>query len=303
MFNFRLIRHLYLFTIVAQEGSIGRAAERLGMSQPPLTEHIKTLESNLGTVLFHRSKSGVQLTSTGQRILPKAQLFVQQMMTLQQEIDDVLKGVNHTIRVGAITQSMTQMLPRLMDEFDKRYPDTKIIIQEINSAGATALLADGHIDVALVRAPLDGHQAVGIRSIPIKNDTLCAVLPKSHPLAKADTLKLSTLAQESFVMHKRSVSPKSFDEVIGACKSVGFEPKIYAETTSAVAQIAMVSCSELVALVPESLANFAGDSGFIPLTDDDGKPIIITAIVLLSRQDDDAVQAFCQMVIDGRQGD
>lgn len=303
MLNFRLIRHLYLFTVVAQEGSIGRAAERLGMSQPPLTEHIKTLEANLGTVLFHRSKNGVQLTSTGQRILPKAQLFVQQMMTLQQEIDDVLKGVNHTIRVGAITQSMTQMLPRLIDEFGKQYPDTKIIVQEINSAGATALLADGKIDVALVRAPLDSHQASGIRSIPIKNDTLCAVLPKSHPLAKAKTLKLSALAHESFVMHKRLVSPKSFDEVISACKSVGFEPKIYAETTSAVAQIAMVACSELVALVPESLANFAGDSGFIPLTDDDGKPIIITAIVLLSRQDDDAVQAFSQLVLDSTQSD
>ncbi len=297
MINFRLLRHLYLFSVVAQKGNIGHAAESLGMSQPPLSEHIKTLETHLGMTLFHRSKQGVSLTSDGHRLLPKVLDFVERMQTLSDEMADVQAGVNQPIRVGAITQAMTQILPKTVQQYRKFDPTARISIQEIDSVQAILLLQAGKIDVALVRTQLDELLPPQMVMLPVFDDELCVVVAKWHALATQNKVHLARLKDERFVMHQRSVSPASFDEVMAVCQQAGFLPKISAQTTSAATQIAQAGCSDLVALTSKSLQSFAGDGVFVPVLDNQDKPIRVSAIVLLHRKDDKAVQEFVRFII------
>lgn len=295
MINFRLLRHLYLFFVVAEEGNIGRAAKRLGMSQPPLSEHIKTLEIHLGMTLFHRSKQGVMLTSDGHRLLPKVALLVQSMQILGDDIKDIKGGVGQIIRIGAITQAMTQVLPPIIRRYRKL--DTHSLhIQEIDSVDAIMLLQTGKIDVALVRTQFDGQLPPELTMVRVFDDELCVVAATWHRLANREFVLLSELLGEQFVMHKRAISPASFDEVMAVCQAAGFSPHIKAQTSSAATQIAQAGCSDLLALTSKSLQSFAGDGVFVPVLDDKGEPIKISALVMLYRTDDKAVRDFVGLI-------
>lgn len=114
MIDFRLLRHLWLFLHVAEKEHFGRAAEALNMSQPPLTEQIKTLEQHLGIKLFDRSRQGTKLTAEGKAILPLVQTFAAQMQQLETGVREIAAGQTGVFTVGAITQALSDVLPELL---------------------------------------------------------------------------------------------------------------------------------------------------------------------------------------------
>ena len=122
MINFRLIRHLWMFLAVAEEEHFGRAAERLNMSQPPLTEHIKQLEQALGMVLFERSRRGTKLTAAGYSILPAVRKFVEQMQRLQTTVQEIAAGHSGILHIGAITVALLEVVPPLIEHIHRHYP-------------------------------------------------------------------------------------------------------------------------------------------------------------------------------------
>ncbi len=267
MINFRLIRHLWLFLAVAEEQHFGRAAKRLGMSQPPLTEQIQVLEHALKVKLFERSRRGAQLTAVGQAILPAVRKFAAQMEQLEFAVREAASGQSGTLTIGAIATAMVEVLPPVLDRLREAQPNLTIAVREIDSAEAVPALEAGDVDLALAR--LQGELGASIYSMPLAHDRLAVALPVSHPLAAKRRVKMASLADEPFVMFTRRVSPVYFDSIIAACKSHGFSPRILHDVRTVSAQVAFVSCGQGVALVPSMVRRFAPENVVLrPLVED-----------------------------------
>lgn len=255
MLNFRLIRHLWLFLAVAEEQHFGRAAKRLGMSQPPLTEQIQALEQALKVKLFERNRRGAQLTPTGAAILPAVRKFADQLERLELAVREAVAGWTGTLTIGAITSAMLEDLPPLVERLKADYPQLTVSVKEIDSVEAIPALEAGDIDLAFAR--LEGDLGTTIQSLPVAQDRLAVALPKSHAMAERPRIRLAALAQEDFVMFSRRVSPVYFDSLTASCRANGFSPRILHEVRSVASQIAFVSCGQGIALVPSTLEKLA----------------------------------------------
>ncbi|SDZ62143.1 LysR family transcriptional regulator [Pseudomonas sp. NFIX28] len=258
MINFRLIRHLWLFLAVAEEQNFGRAAKRLGMSQPPLSEQIQVLEQALKVKLFDRSRRGAKLTPEGAAILPAVRKFADQLERLELAVEEAVAGQSGMLTIGAISTAMFDVLPDLIEQLKSDYPHLTVSVREIDSVEAVPALEAGDIDLAFAR--LDGDLGVSIKSLPLTQDRLVVALPSNHPLAARTRLSLSSLATEPLVMFSRKVSPVYFDNLIATCRASGFSPRVLHEVRSVASQIAFVSCGQGIALVPASLKKLAPDN-------------------------------------------
>lgn len=258
MINFRLIRHLWLFLAVAEERHFGRAARRLGMSQPPLTEQIHILEQSLQVELFERSRRGTRLTPAGTAILPAVKKFAEQLERLELAVREAATGQRSVLTIGAITAAMVEELPPLVAQLKREHPDVTLSLREIDSVEAAPLLQSGDIDLAFAR--LDGELGVGIESFPLREDRLAVALHKEHPLAGKARVRLAALAEEDFVMFHRHVSPGYFDILVSACRNAGFSPRIVHEVSSVASQLAFVGCGQGIALVPSAMKKLAPDT-------------------------------------------
>ncbi|WP_338524871.1 LysR family transcriptional regulator [Pseudomonas batumici] len=258
MINFRLIRHLWLFLAVAEEQNFGRAAKRLGMSQPPLSEQIQVLEQALKVTLFERSRRGAKLTPAGAAILPAVRKFAEQLERLELAVEEAVAGQSGLLTIGAISTAMFDVLPGLIEQLKREYPHLTVSVREIDSVEAVPALEAGDIDLAFAR--LDGDLGASIKSLPLTEDRLMVALPSDHPLASRTRISLSSLASEPLVMFSRKVSPVYFDNLIATCRASGFSPRVLHEVRSVASQIAFVSCGQGIALVPASLKKLAPDN-------------------------------------------
>ncbi|MGO4305939.1 LysR substrate-binding domain-containing protein [Cupriavidus sp. RAF12] len=256
--DFRLIRQLWLFLAVAEEQHFGRAAARLNMSQPPLTEQIKVLEQSLKLQLFERSRRGTQLSPAGAAILPAVQQFASQVERLQLVIREVASGQSGVLHIGAVTSAMLETVPPLLDSLRQAYPHLTVFIKEIDSVEAIPALKSGELDLAFVR--LDGDVGSGIMTMPLSEDRLAVALPKDHSLAALSRVSLRSLANEELVMSSRERSPVYFDLLTSVCRAHGFAPRVLHEVRTITSQIAYVGCGQGVALVPSSMRKVAPEN-------------------------------------------
>lgn len=256
--DFRLIRQLWMFLAVAEEQNFGRAAARLAMSQPPLTEQIKVLEHSLKLKLFERSRRGTQLSPAGAAILPAVRQFAFQVEHLERVVREVAAGQSSVLHVGAITSAMLDTVPQLLDHLKQTHPKLTVFVREIDSVEAIPGLEAGELDLAFVR--LDGEMGNGISTVALQEDRLSVALAKGHPLAAQPRIRLKSLATEQLVMSSRRVSPVYFDMLINACRSHGFAPRVHHEVRSVTSQIAYVSCGQGVALVPASMRKLSPEN-------------------------------------------
>jgi DNA-binding transcriptional LysR family regulator len=256
--DFRLIRQLWMFLAVAEEQHFGRAAARLSMSQPPLTEQIKVLEHSLRLQLFERSRKGTRLSPAGAAILPAVRQFALQVEQLERVVREVAAGQSAVMHVGAVTSAMLESVPPLLEHLRQTYPRLTVFVREIDSVEAVPALEAGELDLAFVR--LDGEVGQGIATLALQEDRLAVAMARDHALADQARVRLKSLAAEQLVMPSRSVSPVYFDMLINACRSHGFVPHVLHEVRSLTAQIAYVGCGQGVALVPSSIRKLAPDS-------------------------------------------
>jgi len=288
MINFRLIRHLWLFLAVAEEQHFGRAAKRLGMSQPPLTDQIQMLEQALKVKLFERSRRGTKLTPAGAAILPAVKKFAEQLQHLELAVREASTGQRSMLTIGAITSAMVEVLPPLIERMKATHPDVTISIREIDSVEAVPLLQSGDIDLAFAR--LEGDLGFVVKSIPLREDRLAVALPKEHPFSARSRIRLATLAEEDFVMFYRRVSPGYFDSLVAACRDAGFSPRIVHEVGSVASQIAFVGCGQGVALIPSGMKRMAPETVVVrPLTEK--LSVVTTAVAWNSARLNSSVQA------------
>lgn len=294
--NFRLIRHLWLFLAVAEEQNFGRAAKRLGMSQPPLTEQIQVLEQSLKVKLFERSHRGAKLTPAGAAILPAVQKLAEQMQRLEISVRETLEGKTGVLNVGAIASAMLDVLPGVIGAVKKAHPGLTISVQEMDSAEAITALQAGDIDLAFGR--FEGDLGP-IHMEPLLQDRLAVALPDGHPMAGMSRIRFAMLAQEDFVMFTRGVNPAYYDSLLTACRDHGFSPRILHEVRSVASQVAFVGCGQGVALVPASLKKLAPASVVIrPLKE--AIPVVTTGIAWNTERRNPLVESVVQAALAGR---
>src|SRR5690606_6209111 len=211
------------FVAVAEEGSFSRAAERLHISQPPLSQQIKNLERELDAQLFNRLPRGVSLTAAGASLLSSARSILAQVDTASQEATEIAAGMSGTRRVGTISSALGQVMPAVFDRVRRTIPGIRVELAEMSSREQTqAVLPDG-LALGRVHAPCD---TAALLSRPVFSEPLYAVLPKNHEVAHIQPLTVSHLSGDDFVYFPRHLASGLFDRMVSLCIGAGFSPKI-----------------------------------------------------------------------------
>ncbi|OJJ18449.1 hypothetical protein BKI52_22805 [marine bacterium AO1-C] len=225
--------------MLANELSFSKAAEKLNISQSPLSRHIKSLEDELGQALFHRNTKSVTLTPAGETFLAEAHALLTQIKGAVDKLKSPINKVTQKLMVGFIRPAMLLFLPELLKVFRRDYPYIQVNISEINhSETIKRQLLEGQLDLAFTHTTLpDSH----LRYHRIFNEQMRVVLPIDHPLANRQVLSLPELKNEAFILFPRKLSPAMYDLFVHECRDkAGFQPKISMEANPQLARIEMV---------------------------------------------------------------
>jgi len=252
------LRHLRYFVAVAEELNFTRAAERLGISQPPLSSQIRQLENELGTPLFHRRARSVELTDAGKLFLEEARVILKQVETAATGVRRRARGETGRIVVGSAGATYFHpLIPAIIREYGKRYPDITLAPQASNTALLVARLRAGQCDIAFIRPPID--DASGLAIDPLVDEDSVIVLPVGHRLSLLTLVPLAALAKEMFVLYPRALNPGNYDAVIDACRRAGFNPTLGQEAPQVVSVAPLVAAGLGVSVVPRSTERILPD--------------------------------------------
>ena len=242
------LKSLKCFVVLAEELHFGRAAERLHISQPPLSLKVRTLEAELGLQLFQRSSRRVELTHSGQILLTDARRVLRDAEQLVKLAAALELGEAGTLSIGFNALLAYQLMPQLVSGFAERFPQVKVSLHEMVSSEQVAALSERQIDIGLLRPPLPS----GFRSMSLGSEEMVVFLPAKHPLALQETVPLASLASEPMVMFSRSQSAYLHNLTVEMCTEAGFAPVVRQETRHIHAIVALVGTGMGVALLPAS---------------------------------------------------
>ena len=244
------LRHLRYFSTVATELHFGRAAEKLHIAQPPLSKQIQDLEAELGFELFNRTKRSISLTPAGQAFLGEVTQIFQQ---LDRAIDigrKTSRGELGQISIGFVGSATYNILPVMLQQFRDRYPHVQIELHELTTDRQLIWLREGRIDIGLIRPPIIDKD---FTSEVIFQESLVVALPTNHHLAKLDSVDLSLLAAEPFILFPRQLAPGLYDPIIAICQAAGFSPQVVQECIQMQTIVSLVSANMGVSILPESI--------------------------------------------------
>jgi DNA-binding transcriptional LysR family regulator len=249
------LRHLRYFITVAKEQSFSRAADRLQMAQPPLSKQIQDLEKELEVKLFDRSKRPLQLTPAGQILLEETRATLTSLEQAIHKTQQMHRGELAPLTIGFTSSIANGILPNILREFRKAYPEIKVILREENSVLQLQRLRDRQVDVIFVyhTPALAGVKALEMMSL--SQERLIAVLPQHHPLAMQTKISLIDLSGEEFVMPLRSVVAGLPEKIDALCRQAGFVPKVAQEGIYLVTILGLVAGGMGVSLLPSSVQN------------------------------------------------
>lgn len=246
------LRHLRYFVAVAEELHFGRAAERLHMAQPPLSQQIRQLEEDLGFALFYRTKRVVQLTEAGQVFLDEIRPLFRQMDRAIQRGQLASRGEIGQLVIGFVSSSMYNVLPRILKTFRNQVPGVTLTLAELTTDQQIQQLSDGEIDVGLMRPPVDNPQ---FETLLLLQESLVVALPAAHPLTAQASLSLNRLAAEPFILFPRPLAPGLYDQIISLCQTASFSPVVAQEAVQMQTIISLVAAEMGIAIVPASIQN------------------------------------------------
>ncbi|MEN1638178.1 LysR substrate-binding domain-containing protein [Pseudomonas aeruginosa] len=277
------LRHLRYFIAVAEELHFGRAAERLGISQPPLSQQIQALEEEIGARLFERTNRRVELTDAGRLFLDESRQVLAQVDKAVLLARRAHLGELGELKIGFTSSApFTSTIPSSIHAFRKAYPDVHLDLQEMSSRQVLKALLEESLQVGVIR-PLALPDAV--HWVELFREPLVAVLRADHPLAAGseDGLAIAALAEEPFVFFPRSYGTGLYDQVIALTRQAGFSPRIAHEASEAMTIIGLVSAGLGVSILPASFRRTRVD-GVVYRTLSD--PEATTAVWLVRRQNE-----------------
>jgi DNA-binding transcriptional LysR family regulator len=248
------LRHLRYFVAVAEELNFSRAAERLGIAQPPLSQQIKLLEGELGVPLFIRAHRRVELTDVGRALLNDARRTLVQAGRFVDIARRAARGEAGSLRLGFSSAALYTMVPAILRAFLARAPEVTLNLLERSSEEQIEMLAEGGIDAGFVRLPIvNPAPALSLRTIV--REPLVVALSRGHRLAGRRAVALRALAGEPFIIVARSAARGLHDQILALCGRAGFEPAIAQEAAEVSTIVSLVSAGLGVAIVPASVRN------------------------------------------------
>lgn len=222
------IRSITCFVTIAEELHFRRAAERLHLTQPSLSQRIRALENEIGTDLFARDRRGVALTPAGQAFLEPARRAIENARIAKEQALRAARGEVGRLRLGFTVIAFYGLLPQALQAFRRRYPDVEVDLEEMNSPSLETALTSGSIDLAILHPPL-AHPDLVVRTLP--QEPLMLALPESHPLAMLEDVPIARLADEPMLIAPRHIGPSIYDSMIALFQAEGITPRIVQEVT------------------------------------------------------------------------
>lgn len=280
------LRHLRYFIAVAEELNFTRAADRLHMAQPPLSQQIQQLEAQLGFQLFRRTKRTVTLTEAGQVFFEEAQKILLQVDRAIQLAQQTSRGELGQLTIGFVSSAAHNVVPAILQQFRTLNPAVKLELREMTTNEQLQRLREGQIDIGFIRPPVED----GVNSEIVFREPLIVALPQTHHLADRAHVELRELSTEPFIMFPRSLAPGLYDPIVSLCQQAGFSPIAAQEAIQMQTIVSLVAAEMGVAIVPASMQNFQR-SGVIYKALSESTCIV--AIALIWRSDPTAaVQRF-----------
>lgn len=255
------LRHLRYFVAVADEGHITRAAEKLGIQQPPLSQQIRALETELDVQLFRRKPRGVELTDAGALFLVDARQILEQVEHARAATQRTARGEQGRIVAGFTSSApFHPLVPRMIRSFRELTPLVSMHLEERGTGGLIDGLRNETLDAAFIRSPVADTEGIIVH--PLIEEEMVVALHAGHPLAAKDDerpITLQALASEPFILYRRSVGPGLYDGIIAACSRAGFTPDVAQEAPRITSTLNLVAAGLGVSLVPESLRRLQMD--------------------------------------------
>ena len=259
------LRQLRYFVTIAEAGSFTAAAAQLHVAQQSLSEQIRLTERRLDAPLFDRGPHGVTLTVVGAALLPEARATLAAADRAFDAAARAAHGRRDVLRIGVLSSVANHLLPVVLRRFAERAPEVELRTEELPIAQIVQRLRAGSLDAALSRAPLVDD----LRTEEIMREPVAAVLPTGHPLAGAESLTLSDLAGESWVLTDRSTWPPWHAKYDHDFADAGFEPRVVQRGTSPQNLLALVAAGIGVTRLPLSSRSLRdGGVVFVPLRED-----------------------------------
>jgi DNA-binding transcriptional LysR family regulator len=261
------LRHLRYFVAVAEERHFGRAAERLHIAQPPLSQQIRRFEAELGEPLFYRTTRSVELAPAGEALLERAPAILAAFDAAVEDARRAALGEYGRLAIGFTGSSTYAMLPSLAAAMRDELPGVVLDLQgELLTPAQVARLLDGTLDLGLLRPPVHERE---LATEVLHSEPLLAVLPETHPLADAEAVPLERLEGEPFVTYPSHFRSVVHDAVEDACEAHGFQPVAAHEVAETATLVSFVAAGLGVSLVPASVRNMTVEGAvYRPLLDD-----------------------------------
>ncbi len=250
------LRPLRYFVTVAEELHFGKAALRLHMTQPPLSQAIQALEQQLGATLFERNRRGVGLTPAGLALLPAARRLLAQAQDLAPLVQRAAAGEVGSLTLAFVSSADYSVLPPFLRAYRAAYPQVQLTLQEATSDLQLDDLLQGRIDAGLLIPPLPDKARRELDYLPVLNEPLVLALPAGLPGVKRQgKLTLASLPALPLIIFPRAISPALYDAILSVFHDAGLTPQIGQQAIQMQTIVSLVSAGMGMALVPQSLSN------------------------------------------------
>jgi DNA-binding transcriptional LysR family regulator len=249
-------QQLRYFVAVAETTHFTRAAERVHVSQPSLSQQIRALENELGATLFSRARGNVALTEAGEALLPLARRILADAETARLEVQELVQLRRGRVRLGAPPSLCTGLLPDVLRAFHDLHPGIELLIEESGSHDLVRELARGALDLALVVLPLPSPSPA-LTTVTLLHEDLVVVSPVTRA-APADPVRIADLEGEPLVMFRHGYDLREL--TVAACRAAGFEPSFTVEGGEMDAVLGFVRAGLGMAVVPSMVAERAGQA-------------------------------------------
>jgi len=245
------VRQARYFLAVAEQLHFTRAAEQLGMSQPPLSQAIRQLERQVGAQLLNRAAGKITLTETGRALAAECRQLVISAQRAHDVAAQAKAGLVGTLRIGAVTSALSEPLLGTMTAFRRSRPHATLEVVEVDTPAGHEALLHRELDIAVIR--LSSHTR-NVTIQPWSRDHLVIAMPADHPrVPGSGPLDLASFADEPWVWLHREISPEYHDQLMSICRRAGFAPQAHHLANSITTQLAMVACGLGVTLIPSAL--------------------------------------------------
>ena len=245
------LRHIRYFLVVAEERHFTRAAAKIGIGQPPLSQQIKDLEAEIGALLFRRVAHGAELTTAGEAFLQAVKEMPMLAERATRAARRAARGETGSLRIGlTATAVLNAAVPSAIRAFRRAYADVELVLEEASTTRLVAGLQEGSLDAAFLRPKGSNPEMLQLRLL--SEEPMIVALPSGHVAAKQRDVDLASLKDDSFVLFPRTIGPALYDAIVSACRRAGFEPVIGQLAPQITSMVNLVAAELGVSIVPAS---------------------------------------------------